>query len=1402
MKKHYFIILFLIQLHCAGHLFAQPVCNIQVFPNPAAICKGEAIQLIAVDNGSGGTFTWSPSTGLSPTSGAVVTASPVNNITYKVKKSGCSDSALVLVTVNPIPQVDPIANLTYCNGTTASGIVFHASVNQPSFSWYSKNNLNIGFGINGNDSIPAFFAYNGNANPVVDTIIVHATANDCTGPDVSFAITVSPTPLISQIPGSLTYCNKELIPKIILKSSTSNAVVNWNCDHDIGFGTSGTGNILLDTAAITGTDSITATITVSASLNNCKGPDTSFTITVYPLPQFTSATSESICDNTVFSYTASATPGTKFSWTRSLVPGISNAAASDTTAFINETLDNTTDFPVTVKYAFTLTPAFTTKKPKKCTSADTLYVTIKPTPRIDIVTDKLFCNGETTSHILFSSPSPDSSFFWQSNVNIGFGLLGNDSIPSFAANNSGTTTQTATVTVYAVANGCQGPDSSFTISIVPGPVLTSSTIRSVCNGDTLFYEAIPNIAGAGIIWNRNADAFGNSQPESGNDTINEILKNTNDSAIIVNYYFKLTNGACVGYDTLHVTVYPAPILNSALSDTTCDSVLFVYQAKSATPGTVFSWTRDVIPGISNSADSGSTELIQETLDNTTADTVSVTYHFTLAANGCSANHEDIAVLVAPTPVLNNPVLHDTMCNDMIFKDTVTSNTPGTLFYWERDTVAGITPLANSDADSIIIDSLHNATSNPIDVVYAITLQEPNGCPYTQSLIVTVYPTPALNTTLDTASCSNASFVYQAGSATTLATLSWIRDSVPGIGNSPAIGNSGLINEVLTNTTDTAVIVTYLINLKIGNCTYQQSVTDTVNPVLHLSSALSAAVCNGSIFNYNALSPNAKYFSWTRDADAFGNSANSSDTSVVNEALHNTSVDPIVVTYKFTLTTSDSLCSNTEFVNVTVNPTPKVDTVADKFYCHGDSVAAITLTSQTPGAVLSWTCSDPIGLFPMTGTGSIPAFEAANAGTSPIEATITVSIIVSDSCEGPPLSFKITVNPIPKIISATDTSICSGNSLNYSITPNFETGVVYSWTSHALPVVTGNTDQVFESPNHLISDTLKNSLNNATIPVTYNISIIYNDISKSCKSDTVLTVNVNPSPPKPLFTSLPTANDTVTLCAGSENINFNVIVPNSSNGISYQWSAMPSSGSDIRNTTNPNTVISFNGAGTYKINVVAFNSSALGGCPDSASQIVIVNASNDSIDERKIIMKQPGSLLVYPDNSMARDSGYQWGYDLKINDSTLGPPQNILNQVYQVFIPESKYLNGNQLDTITYAFWIFLKNGECSSKVYYNGPYAPKKLAADNISDNTAGVAVYPNPSQGNFNFSVFGNIYGNIETTVYNTLGEIIYRTVFEKKTSETTQTIEQLYLPDGMYLLELNSSDHRRLTARIIISN
>ena len=118
--------------------------TVTVNPTAAAVCAGLSVTLTA---GGASSFTWSPATGLSATTGATVTANPTATTTYNITgtTNGCTGTASVTVTVNPIPA-KPLAAQSafiYCQNSTATPLSATALPGH-TLQWYTTYPLTGG----------------------------------------------------------------------------------------------------------------------------------------------------------------------------------------------------------------------------------------------------------------------------------------------------------------------------------------------------------------------------------------------------------------------------------------------------------------------------------------------------------------------------------------------------------------------------------------------------------------------------------------------------------------------------------------------------------------------------------------------------------------------------------------------------------------------------------------------------------------------------------------------------------------------------------------------------------------------------------------------------------------------------------------------------------------------------------------------------------------------------------------------------------------------------------------------------------------------------------------------------------------------------------------------------------
>ncbi|RLD61640.1 MAG: hypothetical protein DRJ05_02150, partial [Bacteroidetes bacterium] len=321
-----------------------------------------------------------------------------------------ANSNAVKITVNPIPTVDPINNVVYCNGSATAIINFIGSVTGTVFDW-TNDNTSIGLAANGTGvtSILSFTATNsGNTVQMANISVTPRTENGltCIGTPTTFTITINPTPTVATV-SDQELCNDATTNAIVFTGdgtgTVTGTIYNWtNSAPSIGIAASGIGDIASFTAINTGASPVMATLEVTPSYTNggitCDGTPESFTITVNPTPTVSSASTKTICDNAFVDYIiTSATTGATFEWTASMTSTptggtITGITASGTGVIINDQLDNTGTSPGKVTYTITPTGPDTTYCPG--TPFD-FVVTVQPTPDV-IASGETICDEGTT----------------------------------------------------------------------------------------------------------------------------------------------------------------------------------------------------------------------------------------------------------------------------------------------------------------------------------------------------------------------------------------------------------------------------------------------------------------------------------------------------------------------------------------------------------------------------------------------------------------------------------------------------------------------------------------------------------------------------------------------------------------------------------------------------------------------------------------------------------------------------------------------------------------------------------------------------------------------------------------------------------------------------------------------
>jgi gliding motility-associated-like protein len=1083
-------------------------------PTPSSntpVCENSAINLSTAAV-AGATYSWTGPNGFSsslqnPTI-SPATLADAGTYSLTITVLGCTGpvgTTNVSVTTLPV-LTSSLTPAAICNGTLFS-YTSTSSISGTTFTWTRASiaSINGGAAGSGSNATIGEVLTNSSTAPVNVVYAVTMTVNGCSNTQ-NVTVSVNPTPVLTSASSMPAICSGGTT-SYAPTSSTTGVVFSWSRAAVTGISTlaaSGTGNpgeVLVNTTA----NPITVTYVYSLSINGCvSSTPYNVTVVVNPTPVLSSPTNAgAICSGNTFAYTpASTTSGATFSWSRAIVAGITEAGTAGAGS-VSETLTNTTSAPITVTYVYTLTA-------NGCPGTSyNITVVVNPIPTLtNAGAAPAICSNNTFSFVPASAVS-GATFNWTRAAVAGIsnGASSGSGNPNEVLIN--TTNAAVTVTyIYTVStNGCNSAPANVTVVVNPTPALTSTlTPAAICNNTVFIYPATSNIGGATINWSRAAVAGISNLAATGTNSPNETLINTTGAPVVVTYVYTVSaNGCNSSAYNVTVTVNPTPVLSTTQTPPAiCSNTTFSYAPASTTGGTVFNWSRATVVGISNGAATGSGNPM-ETLVNITTAPVTVTYVYTLTANGCS-NVQNVTVVVNPTPVLSTPLTIAAICSGATANYSAASSTTGATFSWTRAANPSINGgVGGSGANNTISETLTNSTNAPVIVSYVFTITA-NGCSNTQTVTIQVNPSVTLtSTTTPPAICDNALFGYVPTSAVTGATFAWSRAAVTNIANLAASG-SGNPNENLDNTGTAPVVVTYVYIVTANGCSSAPtSVTVTVNPTPVLTSITSApAICSGINFSYAPTSSTTgTTFNWSRAAVTGISNTSAAGTGNPNEVLTNTTANPVVVTYVYSLSANGCTNPLTYNVTVTVNPTPVLTSTQTPPAVCNNTTFNYTPTSSTTGATFAWSRAAVAGITNATASGSgNPAEVLVNNINTPVNVTY-VYTITANGCTSIPYNVVVTVNPTVNLTSTpTPPAICNNTVFSYAPASNV-TGATFAWTRATVVGISNPANSGSGNP-------LETLINTSTAPVT--VTYVYTASAYGCSgTPTNVTVVVNPNP---------------------------------------------------------------------------------------------------------------------------------------------------------------------------------------------------------------------------------------------------------------------------------------------------
>ena len=420
--------------------------------------------------------------------------------------------------------------------------------------------------------------------------------------------------------------------------------------------------------------------------------------------------------------------------------------------------------PANASLQAAVSPTFTANGLTCTGTPEQFTISITPTPTITSISNnaQVLCAGNPILPIQIIGSISGTIYQWSNdNPSIGLSANGNGNIASFNAINNTNLVQTANITVTPIIvntgntpqDTCVGQAQTFTITVVPRPIMTDPSDMVLCIGDVVVVNPFSsNINGTTYAWSNNNTNIGLGISGNGNIapfTADNPFNYPITSNITITPTFTYQGVGCTGSNQqFTITVNPIPDMVDPADLVFCNNqtttpIVFT----SNVTGTAYSWSNpDPNIGL---ASNGTGNIGSFTAVNTTTNpivtTIAVQSSFTNANYTCLGNNQTFTITVNPTATLLNPDV--TICSENTLEIDFITTIPAT-FQWSavsNTNIQGetVTPVQTTAS---INDILVNATGTAQTVTYNIsTVSNTYNCPagpYQIDVTVNPLPVPA------------------------------------------------------------------------------------------------------------------------------------------------------------------------------------------------------------------------------------------------------------------------------------------------------------------------------------------------------------------------------------------------------------------------------------------------------------------------------------------------------------------------------------------------------------------------------------------------------------------------------------------------------------------------------------
>ncbi len=874
------------------------------------------------------------------------------------------------------------------------------------------------------------------------------------------------------------------------------------------------------------TDQMNGSVTLTLTSTGMCFPETDqMTLTFDPAPTVDAGTDQSVCSNNA---------DVSLNGSISVASGGIWSGGAGTFSPNNTTLNATYSPTATEITTGSLKLYLTTTGNGSCNAVtDSTTITFTPAPTVDAGIDQIVCanNPDIT---LTGSGTVATAWQWLNGTgsyNPGNTALNTIYTPSAVEVSNGSVTLTLTSTAQG---NCNAVSDNITITFSPSPIVDAGPDQTVCanNSTTSLNGSVTAGASTGS-WSGGAGTF-----SPNNTTLNATY--TPSASEISNGSVTLTltstgNGNCnPETDQMTITFTPAPTVDANIDQTVCGNNSDVNLDGSVTIASGGIWSGGA--GTFSPNNTTLNAVYSPTAAEIAAGNVSLT--LTSTGNGtCNAVSDQMNISITSSPIVNaGGDIHACENNPSVTLAGSVINAGGGM--WSGG--AG-----SFSPNNTTLNAIYTPTSTEIangSVTLTLTSTSNGNC-LAESDNVTIYfdPAPVVNAGTDQTLCANNATVHLNGSVSIASGGQWSG----GLGIFSPDNNT--LNAIYTPTSTeiaNGVLILHLTSTGNGNCnSVQDDVQITFTAAPTVDAGIDQAVCeNNNAVNLSGNVTVASGGTWSGGLGTFSPSNDSLNTIYTPSASEIAAGN---VTLTLTTTGNGTCLSESDNIDITINPSPVVNAGIDLHACENNTSVQLNGSVLNAGGGI-W--SGGTGTFNPNNTTLNAIYTPSTSEIANGSLQLTLTSTNNGTCNAVSDDITIFIDPAPIVNAGSDQTVCANNSdvvLNGSVT-NASGGI---W-SGGLGTFSPNNSVL----NATYSPTVTEIANGS---VTLTLTSTGNGTCNAVSDDMTIT-----------FTPAPTvdAGNNIDVCANNSDANLNGNITIASGGI---WSG--GTGTFNPNNTNLNAV---------------------------------------------------------------------------------------------------------------------------------------------------------------------------------------------------------------------------------------